>query len=129
MWHGLNFDMEGTLYKGEKINCQVSWYTFLQHVKHFFKTLSKHMNQLFWLDDKAILAYELKKSLYQSVHLSVVHICLNFVFKILVLNLKQNNMARRHALFLGRHALSDSAMPFCLAPCHQNVPLIEMFTC
>ena len=47
----------------------------------------------------------------------------------LVLNLKQNSMARRHALFLGRHALSDSAMPFCLAPCHQNVPLIKIFTC
>ena len=44
----------------------------------------------------------------------------------LVLNLKQNSMARRHALFLGRHALSDSAMPICLAPCHQNVPLIKM---
>ena len=46
----------------------------------------------------------------------------------LVLNLKQNSMARRHALFLGRHALSDSAMPFFLAPCHQNVPLIKIFT-
>ena len=47
----------------------------------------------------------------------------------IVLNLKQNSMARRHALFLGRHALFDSAMPFCLAPCHQNVPLIKIFTC
>ena len=50
-------------------------------------------------------------------------------FLALVLNLKQNSMARRHALFLGRHALFDSAMPYCLAPCHQNVPLIKMFTC
>ena len=47
----------------------------------------------------------------------------------IVLNLKQNSMARRHALFLGRHALFDSAMPFCLAPCRQNVPLIKSFTC
>ena len=48
---------------------------------------------------------------------------------VIVLNLKQNSMARRHALFLGRHALFDSAMPFSLAPCHQNVPLIKIFTC
>ena len=52
-----------------------------------------------------------------------------YVLTALVLNLKQNSMAWRHALFLGRHALFDSAMPFCLAPCHQNVPLIKIFTC
>ena len=34
-----------------------------------------------------------------------------------VLNLKQNSMARRHALF-------PSAMPFFSAPCVQNVPFL-----
>ena len=53
----------------------------------------------------------------------------NYFVDILVLNLKQNSMARRHALVLGHHALFDSAMPFCLAPCHQSVPLIKIFTC
>ena len=33
-------------------------------------------------------------------------------------------MARRHALFSGRHALFPSAMPFFRAPCVQNVPFL-----
>ena len=65
-------------------------------------------------------------SLYQCS--SALANCLRLSWHLLVLNLKQNSMARRHALFLGRHALCDSAMPFFLAPCHQNVPLIKIFT-
>ena len=43
---------------------------------------------------------------------------------LLVSNLKQNSMARRHALFSWRHALFPSAMPFFSAPCVQNVPFL-----
>ena len=64
-----------------------------------------------------------------SIFYYFVQVVTGIIPVLLVSNLKQNSMARRHALFLGRHALSDSAMPFCLAPCHQNVPLIKIFTC
>ena len=48
----------------------------------------------------------------------------------LVSYLKQNSMARRHALFFGRHALFPSAMPLFSAPCIQNVPfLTQMLSC